>query len=59
LSEDICCCFEPEEKDKKESYLTIAIANITLRNNLPANQVWGMKYFRNPISSILRMETIT
>ena len=44
--------------DKKELYLTIAIVNIALRNNLPANQVCGIKYFRNNISFILRRETV-
>jgi hypothetical protein len=43
---------------KKELYLTIAIANIALRNILPANQVCGIKYFKNNISFILRKETV-
>jgi hypothetical protein len=43
---------------KKEVYLTIAIANIALRNILPANQVCGIKYFKNNISFILRRETV-
>jgi hypothetical protein len=43
---------------KKEVYLTIAIANIALRNILPANQVCGINYFKNNISFILRRETV-
>jgi hypothetical protein len=43
---------------KKELYLKIAIANIALRKILPANQVCGIKYFKNNISFILRRETV-
>jgi len=43
---------------KKEVYLTIAIANIALRNILPANQVCGIKYFKNNISFLLGRETV-
>jgi hypothetical protein len=35
-----------------KGYPTIAIANIALRNILPANHVCGIKYFRNMNSSI-------
>ena len=43
LSLFFCCLLELI--DKKELYLKIAIANIALRNNLPANQVCGIKYY--------------
>jgi hypothetical protein len=60
LFEDICCfSWVFKETDKKELYLKIAIANIALRNNLPANQVCGIKYFKNKISSILSKEIVT
>ena len=54
-----CCCRFVELTDEKVVYLKIAIANIALRNSLPANQVCGIKYFRNKISSILCKETVT
>jgi hypothetical protein len=61
LFEDICCCpFSWVFKEiDKELYLKIAIANIALRNNLPANQVCGIKYFKNNMLSILSKETVT
>ena len=51
------CMFN--ELERKLLYLIIAMSNIALRNKRPANQVCGIKYFKNIGSSIFIKEITT
>ena len=42
-----CCCLASSIPFANFEYFKIAIVNNELRNILPANQVWGMKYLIN------------
>jgi len=42
-----------------EEYFAIATKSILLRNILPANHVWGIKYFRKSEFSIKLYDTAT